>query len=76
MTLGCHTQDPGSLVGGSSVESSAAIALAILEGRGTPAQEEVVVANAGMALLWRRPWNAIRRPVSSWPANRSGPGVL
>ena len=48
--IGLHTQDSGSLAGGSSVESSAAIALAILEGSGTAAQEEVVVANAGMAL--------------------------
>jgi anthranilate phosphoribosyltransferase len=48
--LGLDTHEPEALSGGSTVEDAAAIALAILEGRGTRAQEEVVAANAGMAL--------------------------
>lgn len=48
--LGLDTHNPEALSGGSTVEDAAAIALAILEGRGTRAQEEVVAANAGMAL--------------------------
>lgn len=36
--------------GGDSVEGSAAIFKAVLEGKGTPAQNSAVIANAGMAL--------------------------
>ena len=38
------------LSGGSTIEESATIFLQILEGRGTQAQNSVVIANAGMAL--------------------------
>ena len=53
--LGMKTFDPGDLSGGSSVEEAATIFISILEGRGTPAQESVVVANAGMALFCADP---------------------
>jgi anthranilate phosphoribosyltransferase len=38
------------LKGGSSVEESAKIFMNILEGKGTTAQRQVVIANAGTAL--------------------------
>ncbi|NOS91878.1 MAG: anthranilate phosphoribosyltransferase [Cyclobacteriaceae bacterium] len=38
------------LQGGNTVEESAKIFMTILEGKGTPAQNAVVIANAGMAL--------------------------
>ena len=38
------------LSGGSTIEESATIFLQILEGKGTQAQNSVVIANAGMAL--------------------------
>lgn len=38
------------IAGGETVEESASVFLSILEGKGTPAQNAVVVANAGMAL--------------------------
>ncbi len=41
----------GQLAGGSTVQQSAAIFLDILEGRGSAAQNNVVIANAGMALF-------------------------
>lgn len=36
--------------GGETVESSAKIFMSVLEGRGTPAQNSAIIANAGMAL--------------------------
>jgi anthranilate phosphoribosyltransferase len=38
------------LKGGDTVESSAKIFMSVLEGKGTKQQNEVVIANAGMAL--------------------------
>jgi len=48
--LGLPTYDPAALAGGKSVEASAEIFKLVLEGEGTQAQQDVVVANAGMAL--------------------------
>ncbi len=48
--LGLPEIDQDEIRGGSSVEESAKIFMNILEGRGTNAQNAVVVANAGMAL--------------------------
>ncbi len=48
--IGLPEINPGELKGGSSVEESAKIFIKILEGNGTPAQNSVVIANAGMAL--------------------------
>lgn len=48
--LGFAEVDPSAIHGGDSVEAAAKIFLDILEGKGTPAQESVVIANAGMAL--------------------------
>jgi anthranilate phosphoribosyltransferase len=42
--------DPASLSGGSTVEASARLFLDILQGKGTPAQERVVSANAALAI--------------------------
>lgn len=51
--------------GGESVEESAKIFMAILNGKGTPAQEQAVVANAAMALFAVNPQaglvNAVER---------------
>ncbi len=48
--VGLHTCPAEAIYGGTTVEESAKIFLGILEGRGTQAQNEVVIANAGMAL--------------------------
>ena len=48
--MGLGELRPEELLGGSTVEESARIFLSILEGRGTAAQNDVVIANAGMAL--------------------------
>lgn len=48
--LGLHTHAPEDLAGGKTVAESAAIFYKILEGNGTPAQQEAVIANAGMAI--------------------------
>ena len=48
--IGLSTHQPEALSGGNSVEDAAHIFLSILEDKGTPAQSEAVVANAGMAL--------------------------
>ncbi|MFN8341829.1 MAG: anthranilate phosphoribosyltransferase [Cyclobacteriaceae bacterium] len=48
--LGLTRIKPEAIAGGDSVEASAKIFMEILEGRGTQAQNDVVVANAGMAL--------------------------
>lgn len=42
---------PGQIMGGATVEQSASIFLDILEGRGSEAQCNVVIANAGVALF-------------------------
>jgi len=52
------------ICGGDTVAESAGIFLGVLEGRGTPAQQEAVTANAAMA-LWAadqtRPWSEVRQ---------------
>jgi anthranilate phosphoribosyltransferase len=48
--LGMREQTADNLRGGDTVEESARIFLQILEGRGTESQNNVVVANAGLAL--------------------------
>lgn len=48
--LGFATRSPDELKGGDTVESSAKIFMQVLEGNGTDAQNEAVIANAGMAL--------------------------
>ncbi len=47
--LGFSTVSPEALAGGKSVEESAGIFLGILEGKGTAAQVNTVIANAGLA---------------------------
>ncbi len=49
--LGMERIDPSRIRGGDSVEEAAGVFLDILEGRGTEAQENVVIANAALALL-------------------------
>lgn len=48
--LGLSELKPADLVGGKTVEEAAFIFRNVLEGNGTPAQEEVVAANAGLAI--------------------------
>ena len=48
--LGLDTHRPEELSGGDSVESAAGIFLRVLENKGTPAQTQVVIANAAMGL--------------------------
>lgn len=48
--LGLTTCQPKELAGGDTVEESAQLFMRILKGKGSRAQREVVIANAGMAL--------------------------
>lgn len=48
--LGLSEVDPAELYGGKDVEDAAKIFYGILEGTGTKAQSEVVIANAGMSM--------------------------
>ena len=48
--LGLSEVDPAELYGGKDVEDAARIFYRILEGKGTKAQNDVVIANAGMSL--------------------------
>lgn len=48
--LGLQQVDPSDIGGGTTVEEAATLFMNILEGKGTKAQNEVVIANAGMAL--------------------------
>jgi anthranilate phosphoribosyltransferase len=48
--LGLSALSYSDIKGGESVEESAKIFMAILEGNGTPSQNDAVIANAGMAL--------------------------
>ena len=49
-SIGLSKLDPVSLSGGSSIEDAAKIFLNVLKGEGTKEQNEVVLANAGIAL--------------------------
>ncbi|GGK69812.1 anthranilate phosphoribosyltransferase [Rufibacter glacialis] len=48
--LGLPTYQESDLSGGSTIEASAAIFMNVLEGRGTPAQQDAVVVNAGLGI--------------------------
>ncbi|WP_205503094.1 anthranilate phosphoribosyltransferase [Rufibacter psychrotolerans] len=48
--LGLPTYQEHDLYGGSTVEEAAQIFMQVLEGRGTPAQQDAVVANAGLGI--------------------------
>ncbi|RDV14802.1 anthranilate phosphoribosyltransferase [Pontibacter diazotrophicus] len=54
-TLGLPTLQHEQIKGGGDVAGSAALFLKVLQGAGTEAQQSVVAANAGMALLTARP---------------------
>ncbi|HEV7229855.1 MAG TPA: anthranilate phosphoribosyltransferase [Bacteroidia bacterium] len=54
-SLGFVTYKQDDLHGGNSIEESAKLFVKILEGQGTAAQEDVVCANAGMAILCVHP---------------------
>ena len=53
--LGLNKWEPSKLYGGDTVDSSAKIFWQILNGEGTRAQNQVVIANAGMALHCAQP---------------------
>ncbi|WP_181306531.1 anthranilate phosphoribosyltransferase [Rufibacter sp. XAAS-G3-1] len=48
--LGLPTYQESDLAGGNTVEDSAAIFMNVLEGRGTAAQQDAVIANAGLGI--------------------------
>jgi len=52
---GFNIYPPEALSGGTTVEEAAKIFWEVLNGKGTPAQNEVVIANSGMALHCARP---------------------
>ena len=62
--LGFSEVNAADLAGGATVEESAKIFLRILEGEGTPAQNSVVIANAGMALYCGDPGAGIEDAMS------------
>lgn len=53
--LGFDELNADSIRGGSTVEESATVFASVLEGRGTEAQKNVVIANAGLALYSAEP---------------------
>ncbi|MEM6265613.1 MAG: anthranilate phosphoribosyltransferase, partial [Bacteroidota bacterium] len=53
--LGLRVLAPEQLFGGKTVPEAAQIFKSILEGEGTPEQEEVVIANASLAIQTARP---------------------
>lgn len=57
--LGFDTLTQESIDGGDTVEAAANIFLSVLEGRGTVAQNSVVIANAAMALHCAQPQHSI-----------------
>jgi len=54
-TMALPAYSPDELEGGQTVEDAAAILLAVLENRATPAQKDVVLANAALAIQVRKP---------------------
>lgn len=48
--LGFDKLDPNQIIGGSSISESASIFLKVIEGKGTNAQNKVVLANAALAI--------------------------
>lgn len=61
--LGMTVFSPDQLSGGDSIEESAKIFQKILKGEGTNAQQEVVIANAGIALFSANPQLSIKEAV-------------
>ncbi len=57
--IGLEHLNPEQLSGGETVEDSAKIFINILEGKGTKAQNQVAIANAGMALYCSHPENGL-----------------
>jgi anthranilate phosphoribosyltransferase len=62
--LGFQTHTPESLYGGETVEESAQVFLNILNGKGTQAQQEVVLANAGMAIHCGQPSLTLKQSIA------------
>ena len=52
--LSLEALTPAEIHGGESVEEAAGIFMNVLQGKGTPAQEAVVCANAGVAIATAR----------------------
>lgn len=61
--LGLQTVSPQAIRGGATVEEAVEIFLRILDRRGTPAQEDVVIANAAMAIHTARPDQSLKAAV-------------
>ncbi|MEQ9440411.1 MAG: anthranilate phosphoribosyltransferase [Cyclobacteriaceae bacterium] len=61
--LGFQTHTPEALYGGETVEDAAQTFLAILNGKGTLAQQEVVLANAGMAIHCGKPELSLKESI-------------
>jgi len=59
--FGCDLLSDADITGGDSIESHAAIFIGILEGRGTPAQMQVVQVNAASALKLVYPGESFNR---------------
>lgn len=62
--FGLPPVQPEEIRAGKTVEESAEIVRAVLEGRGTRAQEDVVVANAGLALFCRSEGGSLKERVA------------
>ncbi|WKN41186.1 anthranilate phosphoribosyltransferase [Tunicatimonas pelagia] len=67
--LGFQTHAPEAIYGGETVEESAKVFLNILKGKGTQAQQEVVLANAGMAIHCGNPSLSLEESITQ--ANES-----
>ena len=62
--LGFQTHAPEDLYGGETVEEAAQTFLHILNGKGTVAQQEVVLANAGMAIHCGKPELSLKESIA------------
>ena len=73
--LGLHRLKPEALSGGKTIEDSARIFEHILKGEGTREQNEVIIANAGLALFCAAPEegmdNALERAKTSLESGRA-----
>lgn len=70
--LGLHTLKAEELFGGDTVEEAGTIFMNVLKGEGTRAQQEVVVANAGMALYGANPELSISDAIAmAWESLQS-----
>jgi anthranilate phosphoribosyltransferase len=63
--FGCRRVEPGELQGGTSVNEAAEIVRAVLRGKGTDVQQEVVAANAGLAMWIKDATGTLRGHVST-----------